>query len=587
MNWLKNDNLRTISYLALYFVLLVVIGIVSAVQQIKTKRQTDRRNLSPRHEEGGNKSRESSVGSTNNTNNSSNNNITNNNNISSRGSSNEPEPMSYKFKNRKQDKLPQNKMNVPSNISISSNATDGMIISVATTTASPTTQATVSPVEVVTAITPNETEAVNFNNNTNNTSFSAMTARVVTGSQTHQTTTTTTNNSAKTRTISQEIVGAAVRTPTSVGSDGGAGGIIVAVAETVGTTRKIPSKRELLAADSNDSNAVDTPGLSDNDDESGVIDINLDISPKGGLNVTFASETIEHANAGVDEYNIAKTVENTPDPAQIDYYLSSEVFSKTSKSNIDMKRSYTHADLQVQSPKGGSNALAVESDVDNESINHDLTVETSTNDDYSIAKLKQASNSSIGRPDSTGNTEVELEAGTSEEEDDTCESLGICEFFKILCTREFVITWISSLVKNYIISATALVYALDIVTDVNVMIFWLNKAYFVRKEDRDERVGLFAIASLVILMFYRCITSYSVYNALPRTLGLRKRLFYGFLQFLDVFIFVEVAESYRKGERTDRLLWINAMEAAIEAAPQIMLCLFCFLYVGFVAFYCL
>ena len=120
------------------------------------------------------------------------------------------------------------------------------------------------------------------------------------------------------------------------------------------------------------------------------------------------------------------------------------------------------------------------------------------------------------------------------------------------------------------IYGTVLVYAFDIVTDINVMILWFNRGFGSGK-DNIEGVQQLAVLSCIIIGLYKIISAYSVFDSISKHLSVCKRLQYGVLQFLDVYLFFEVFQSIQIGKKTQKLRWINSMEAALESAPQIIL----------------
>ena len=141
------------------------------------------------------------------------------------------------------------------------------------------------------------------------------------------------------------------------------------------------------------------------------------------------------------------------------------------------------------------------------------------------------------------------------------------EYICMLCSFKFFRIWCRDLSRLKNIYGVVLVYSFDIVTDINVMIFWFNQAFV----ENIDYVEYFAIGSLLVIVFYRVISSWSIYNATSRDLPFRKRLCQALLQFCDLFVLLEVFRSHKGQRRTNRLLWINAMEAALEATPQVIL----------------
>ena len=137
------------------------------------------------------------------------------------------------------------------------------------------------------------------------------------------------------------------------------------------------------------------------------------------------------------------------------------------------------------------------------------------------------------------------------------DAMSCYECVIILFSVEFCVSLGKIVTSQRGIYTTVLVYAFDIVTDMNVMIYWFKNGPI-----------KFGALSLAVLLTYRIVSSYSVYHAIRTKKG---KLVGALLQFLDVYILYEVLKSHRKHKKTERLLWISAMEAALEAVPQLVL----------------
>ena len=138
--------------------------------------------------------------------------------------------------------------------------------------------------------------------------------------------------------------------------------------------------------------------------------------------------------------------------------------------------------------------------------------------------------------------------------------LSCDQCIKLVCSFNFCMSWMRDTFTQRSIYGTVIVYAFDIVTDINVMILWFNQGEL-----------FFGFMALMILVFYRIVSCYSVYEATARSRGKLYRLIMAISQVLDLYIFVEVFASHQNKKKSDRLRWINKMESALEAAPQIIL----------------
>ena len=118
----------------------------------------------------------------------------------------------------------------------------------------------------------------------------------------------------------------------------------------------------------------------------------------------------------------------------------------------------------------------------------------------------------------------------------------------------------SSVCSKRSIYSTILVYGFDIITDFKVMHYWYINGFYI-----------FAGLSLSTILTYRIVSATSVFQATSYRKGKYKRFIYGLMQFFDVYIFYEVLQSHQNQRKTDRLYWINAMEASLESAPQLIL----------------
>ena len=147
------------------------------------------------------------------------------------------------------------------------------------------------------------------------------------------------------------------------------------------------------------------------------------------------------------------------------------------------------------------------------------------------------------------------------------EPLRCADFVNALKKPQFYGRWCKDIFIQRGIYGTVLVYAFDIVTDINVMIFWFKEAYH---KGRDEIIP-FALLSFSIIIVYRTISAYNVFNAISKHLSCLQRFGIAFLQFLDVYIFFQVFRSAQINSKSDKLRWISSMEAALESAPQIIL----------------
>ena len=184
---------------------------------------------------------------------------------------------------------------------------------------------------------------------------------------------------------------------------------------------------------------------------------------------------------------------------------------------------------------------------------------------------------SLTHPDDSPGPQVELDKIGADISEMGKERIGLCS---ILCSLKFYIVWLKDILRRRSIYGTVLVYAFDIITDVNVMILWFNQ-WLNSDSANSNGIGYLAICSLTVLMTYRIVSAVSVYKATSRDNSKLSRIGILILQFLDVYILIEVFRSHQKQKKTDKLVWINAMEASLESAPQILLQLVYILKFGF------
>ena len=155
-----------------------------------------------------------------------------------------------------------------------------------------------------------------------------------------------------------------------------------------------------------------------------------------------------------------------------------------------------------------------------------------------------------------GNHNIRFSATTNNNSNIPAMTYGEC--FRILVSAQFCRSICTNMMRQRGIYGTILVYAFDIITDMNVMIHWFNNLI------------KFGVLALLAILTYRSVSAYSVYHATTKKLGRKRRVINAILQFLDVYILYEVLNSHQKGSRTSKLLWINAMEAALESAPLLV-----------------
>lgn len=196
--------------------------------------------------------------------------------------------------------------------------------------------------------------------------------------------------------------------------------------------------------------------------------------------------------------------------------------------------------------------------------NRNTTVETDL-----PGVLDVPSSDSMNKHQSVTSVSISTKECESVENMNTITSLGEYEqkeawdevsTWKYLFSGRFCKFWCMDVFRQRSIYGTIVVYAFDVVTDINVVILWFNNGFVT-----------YGVIALVILFIYRGVSGYSVYKAIPRRHGLLKRIFYGLTQFLDVYIFFEVFHSYQIKRKTDKLKWITSMETSLEAAPQVIL----------------
>ena len=210
-----------------------------------------------------------------------------------------------------------------------------------------------------------------------------------------------------------------------------------------------------------------------------------------------------------------------------------------------------HQHVLVFDPNSGTHTPVTPGSPDNEHIDHSLrfhsmeqTVTTETR------KVEPVIAKNIKRQKSKKNTT--MRSHTSRLTCGECLSIVFKPRFLLVCCKDTFI--------QRGIYGTVLVYAFDIMTDINVMIFWFESNDF-----------LYAYLSLGIVLIYRVVSSFSVHKAISRQTSKIKRFLFALVQFFDFYIFYEVFASIVVQHKSDRLLWINAMEASLEAAPQIVL----------------
>eukprot|EP01084_Bolivina_argentea_P014130 26420_1 len=143
------------------------------------------------------------------------------------------------------------------------------------------------------------------------------------------------------------------------------------------------------------------------------------------------------------------------------------------------------------------------------------------------------------------------------------------DFCYVICVTDFQTNWPKDTWRLRSIYTVIIVYLSDYITDLNILILWSAQAWQQYENnlsisDNGLNMIIMAIASCCILVFYKLISAFAVFKATGSC-------WYAVLQFLDLYIFVEVYKSHKSGHKTDRLRWLSNLESVFEASPQVIL----------------